>query len=70
MRCYLNNVYESFRQPGINVFIMRGVVCLAICTGGGQPLRVSGWFLQLEGGIFEKIIDYVMYCRMWGGNIP
>jgi len=36
VKYYLNNVYESFWQADIDVSIMRGAVCLAICTGGGQ----------------------------------
>jgi hypothetical protein len=49
---------------------MHGAVCLAIFTCGGQPLGMPRWFLQLEGSTFEKFINYIMYCRMWGENIP
>ena len=56
---------KVFDSPVLICFIMRGAVCLAICTGGGQPLRISGWFLKLEGGIFKQLIAHVMYCRMW-----
>ena len=45
-------------------FIVQGAVCLVICIGGWPAFGDVGVILAVGGGTFEKIINYIMYCRM------